>query len=51
MLVVCILVGIIFFVLKVVGGLMSDKECVKRFGIVDFFFFGDIFLVDRGFNI
>ncbi|XP_068739049.1 uncharacterized protein [Montipora capricornis] len=50
-LVACTPAGTISFVSKAVGGSMSDKELVKRSGIVDLFSPGDTLLADRGFNI
>ncbi len=50
-LVACTPAGTISFVSKAAGGSMSDKDLVKRSGIVDLFSPGDTLLADRGFNI
>ncbi|XP_066288831.1 uncharacterized protein [Branchiostoma lanceolatum] len=50
-LVACTPSGTISFVSSVAGGNMSDKEMVKRSGILDKFAPGDTILADRGFNI
>ena len=50
-LVACTPGGTISFVSKAAGGSMSDKDLVKRSGIVDLFSPGDTLLADRGFNI
>ena len=49
--VACSPAGTISFVSKAAGGSMSDKELVKRSGLVDLFSPGDTLLADRGFNI
>ena len=50
-LVACSPAGTISFVSKAAGGSMTDKELVKRSGLVDLFSPGDTLLADRGFNI
>ncbi len=50
-LVACTPAGTVSFVSKAAGGCMSDKEIVKRSGIIDMLERGDILLADRGFNI
>lgn len=50
-LVACTPAGTVSFLSKSSGGSMSDKELVKRSGIIDKFDPGDTLLADRGFNI
>ena len=47
----CSPAGTISFVSKAAGGSMSDKELVKRSGLVDLFSPEETKLADRGFNI
>jgi len=51
LLVACTPAGTVSYVSKTAGGNMSDKEIVKRSGILDKFIPGDTLLADRGFNI
>ena len=43
--------GTTSFISPIAGGKMSDKEIVKRSGILDKFEPGDVVMADRGFNI
>ena len=49
-LVACSPVGTVSFLSKSAGGCMSDKDIVKRSGIIDLLERGDTLLADRGFN-